>query len=92
MVNNSSNMIKPSDNIENKNDIPEHEYSKIEYIKRGLSYYKNIHHLNKIITLQLFFRSKLNIINNIRDEVKKLSNVIQSISKNLNILNNYSII
>ena len=92
MVNNSSNIIKPSDNIENKNDIPEHEYSKIEYIKRGLSYYKNIHHLNKIITLQLFFRSKLNIINNIREEVKKLSNVIQSISKNLNILNNYSII
>ena len=38
--------------------------------KKDLAYYKNTEHLKKIIKLQVFFRSKLNLINNIRDVVK----------------------
>ena len=87
MVNSYSNIVTHKDNTQNQKDIIENEYS-----KKDLAYYKNTEHLKKIIKLQVFFRSKLNLINNIRDVVKKLSNIVQSISKNLNVLNNYSII
>jgi ATP-dependent Lon protease len=61
-------------------------------IIEGLTYYKSPYNLKQIVNLQIFFRNKLTLITNVRNELIKLSKTVQSIASNLNTLNNYRII
>ena len=50
----------------------------------NLSHYKKPSILKKIIKLQLFFKTKLKLLCNMRMELYKLSHLTQSINKNIN--------
>ena len=54
--------------------------------------YKNKNVIQKIIKLQIFFKTKLKLLKNIRSELGKLSYLTNSINKNINRLNKHKLI